>query len=74
MKCSMVMKWIKLNKDNSNLPAPCKRILCFFEVFKNEPAMAYRIIDSQFILTCSDVTHYVYLHPPEILSKERIRK
>ena len=56
------MKWLSVYKDGT--PNRDERILTFSEVYRNQPELAYRILDGQFIKICSDVTHYMYLRPP----------
>ena len=34
-------------------------------IILEKPELAYRILDSQFIKICSDVTHWMYLEPPK---------
>jgi hypothetical protein len=57
------MNWRKVSKDN--LPVYETRILTFSEIYRGSPEMAFRIIDSQFLNICSEVTHWCYLHEPE---------
>lgn len=57
------MKWLSIYEDG--IPKQGKRILAYSECYKDKPELAFRILDSQFISMCSDVTHYAYLKPPE---------
>ena len=57
------MKWFNIYKDGT--PNRGERVLTYSECYKNSPELAFRILDSQFVKLCSDVTHYTYLRKPE---------
>ena len=57
------MKWLNIRKDGT--PNRDERVLTYSPVYQNEPQLAYRILDGQFVRMCSEITHYIYLRPPE---------
>lgn len=56
------MKWFSI-RDNG-LPDKNQRVLTYSEIYRNDPELAYRILDEQFIPMCMEITHYAYLFPP----------
>jgi hypothetical protein len=57
------MKWLSIHKDGT--PNRDERVLTYSPAYENEPELAYRLLDGQFVPICSDVTHYIYLQPPK---------
>lgn len=57
------MKWLSIYKDGT--PNKDQRVLTYSETYSNNPGLAYRILDGQFVPMCSEVTHYAYLRPPK---------
>ncbi len=73
------MKWLNIHKDGT--PNRGQRVLTYSEGYRGNPELAFRILDGQFVKTCSDVTHYMYLREPEhdksvepTTGSDRIRK
>lgn len=58
------INWISI-KENGYPKDIDKRVLTYSETYVNDPIMAYRILDSQFLKICSDITHYAFLEKPE---------
>ena len=56
------MKWLDICKDGQ--PNSNQRILTYSECYRDKPELAFRIIDSQFIQLCREITHYCYLQAP----------
>ena len=56
------MEWYDISKEA--LPKKDKLVLTYSERYKNRPELAYRIMLGQFVKTCKDVTHYMYLQSP----------
>jgi hypothetical protein len=56
------MEWKRVLKDG--YPEIGKRVLTYSSIYEKDDVNAYRIIDSQFIRLCLDVTHWTYLEPP----------
>ena len=61
------MKWLSVYKDGT--PNRDQRVLTYSEMYKDRPDLAYRILYGQFVGMCKDVTHYMYLKPPEVVKK-----
>ena len=59
------MKWFNIRKHG--VPSQGERVLTYSEIYKDSPEMAYRLLDSQFVRLCKEVTHYAYLESPEEL-------
>ena len=59
------MIWRSIEKDG--LPLKNRRVLAYSPCYKDtaQPAMMYRLLDSQFVSICGEVTHYAYLLSPE---------
>ena len=57
------MKWFSIYKNGT--PNRDQRVLTYSETYKDQPELAYRILDGQFVRICTDVTHYMYLRSPE---------
>lgn len=62
------MKWFNIYKDGT--PNRDRRILTYSERHENNPELAYRILDGQFVPLCKDITHYMYLRP-QMMTKQR---
>lgn len=62
------MKWLSIHKDGR--PNRDQVVLAYSEAYKEDPRLAYRILDGQFVKICTGVTHYAYLKPPEIEVEE----
>ena len=56
------MDWISINEHG--LPKSGVRVLTYSEGYDDQPEMAFRILDSQFVKMCIEVTHYMYLKKP----------
>jgi len=54
------MKWLSVKKDGT--PNRDERVLTYSDVYKDRPELAFRLMDSQFVKICTEVTHYTYLH------------
>jgi len=52
--------WVSVDEYNGEKG----RLLVFSPIYKEDDPMRYRIIDSQFLNTCKDVTHYYLPKPP----------
>jgi len=55
------MKWFSVYKDST--PNRGQRVLTFSEIYRDNPILAYHLMDGEFVKICSDVTHYTYLQP-----------
>jgi hypothetical protein len=53
------MKWFSVYKDGT--PNDGQRVLTYSAIYKDQPEMAFRLMDSQFVRLCTEVTHYIYL-------------
>jgi len=60
----MGMNWKSIARDG--YPEIGKRVLTFSDVYEDDDVNIYRLIDSQFVKICSDVTHWLYLEKPEL--------
>ena len=56
------MKWFSVYRDGT--PNKDQRVLSYSEVYKDKPEFAYRLLDGQFVKICREITHYMYLRPP----------
>jgi len=61
------MKWLSIYKDGTAIRG--RRVLTYSEIYKDKPELAYRILDGHFVKMCEDVTHYMYLKPPDVVKK-----
>jgi len=57
------MKWFSVYKDG--MPGRDQRVLAYSETYRDQPELAFRILDGQFVRICAEVTHYLYLKPPK---------
>ena len=57
------MKWMSVKEDG--MPLFGCRVLTYSIEYSKKPELAFRILDSQFIKLCSEVTHYAYLDAPK---------
>jgi len=55
------MEWLNI-KDGQ--PDNNQRVLTYSECYKDRPELAFRIVDSQFVRFCREITHYCYLQAP----------
>ena len=58
-----MIKWVSRRKEGA--PKIGKRVLAYSEIYKDKDGLEYRILDSQFVKLCNEVTHYAYLTPPK---------
>ena len=56
-----ILMWNKLTDKE---PSVGERVLTYSKVYVDTTEMAFRIIDSQFIHICNEVTHWCYLEEP----------
>jgi hypothetical protein len=57
------MQWLSIHKDGQ--PNSGQRVLTYSETYKDDPVLAFRIMDAQFVAMAKEITHYVYLQKPE---------
>ncbi|HDZ14845.1 hypothetical protein LCGC14_1595330 [marine sediment metagenome] len=66
MKCHGVIKTELIWHEKTEKPDKNKRCLVYSQQYKNRDAtMVFRILDSQFIRICSDVSLWAYLETPK---------
>ena len=53
------MNWKSISKNG--YPEIGKRVLTYSDIYGENDVNAYRIIDSQFVKICIDITHWMYL-------------
>ena len=58
------MNWINRNDEKPPLNIRIAVYSPEYEAINQNHVMTYRIIDSQFLEMCTDVTHFAYLKPP----------
>lgn len=56
------MDWISIEE---NTPELGTRVLTYSPHYNGDINMTYRLIDTQFLRFCSDVTHWCYLEAPQ---------
>lgn len=67
------LEWKNIKKDGYPLLSG-QRVLTYSMIHDDNPNMAFRILDSNFVVTCSDVTDWAYLKRPNYINLHDLYK